>query len=71
MPRFAVAFMTPSNSGQLIHRIIEGENRDSVLKAFFTESASEFYSNDEQGFHYFKEDFFDESTPSGSIIELQ
>lgn len=71
MPRFAVAFMTPSTSGKLIHRIMEGETRDSALKAFFNESVSELYSNDEQGFHYFKEDFFDETTPGGSIIELQ
>ena len=70
MPRFAIAFVTPTQSGQLVHRIIEGENKDSTLKAFFTESVSEFYSNDEQGFHYFKEDFFDDTTPGGSIIEL-
>ena len=70
MPRFAIAFVTPSHSGLLVHRIIEGENKDSALKAFFTESVSEFYSNDEQGFHYFKEDFFDETAPGGSLIEL-
>lgn len=70
MPRFAVAFVTPSQNGQLVHRILEGENKDSVLKTFFSESASEFYSNDEQGFHYFKEDFFDDTTPGGSIIEI-
>ena len=71
MPRFAVAFVTPSTSGQLIHRIVEAENRDGALKAFFNEFASEFYSSDEQGFHYFKEDFFDEATQGGSIIDLQ
>jgi hypothetical protein len=70
MPRFAVAFVTPSQNGQLVHRIIEGENKETVLKSFFSESASDFYSNDEQGFHYFKEDFFDDTTPSGSIIEV-
>ena len=70
MPRFAVAFVTPSQNSQLVHRIIEGENKDTVLKTFFSESASDFYSNDEQGFHYFKEDFFDDTTPSGSIIEI-
>lgn len=70
MPRFAVAFVTPTNNGQLIHRIMEGENKESVLKAFFTESAADFYSNDEQGLHYFKEDFFDDATRGGSIIEI-
>ncbi|MBN1759546.1 MAG: hypothetical protein JW863_14560 [Chitinispirillaceae bacterium] len=70
MPRFAVAFVTPSQNSQLIHKILEGENKESVLKTFFTESVSDFYSNDEQGFHYFKDDFFDDTTPSGSIIEI-
>ena len=70
MPRFAVAFVTPSQNGQLVHRILEGENKETVLKTFFTDSVSEFYSNDEQGFHYFKEDFFDDTTPAGSIIEI-
>ncbi len=70
MPRFAVAFVTPSENSQLVHRILEGESKDSVLKSFFTETASEYYSNDEQGFHYFKEDFFDDTTAAGSIIEL-
>ena len=70
MPRFAVAFVTPSQNSQLVHKIMEGENKESVLKTFFTESVSEFYSNDEQGFHYFKDDFFDDTTPSGSIIEI-
>lgn len=70
MPRFAIAFVMPSEGGQLTHRIIEGETKDSALKAFFTESVSEYYSNDEQGLHYFKEDFFDETAPGGSIIEV-
>ncbi len=70
MPRFAVAFVTPSQNGQLIHRIIEGDNKDGALKTFFTESVCDYYSSDEQGFHYFKEDFFDDTTPGGSIIEL-
>jgi hypothetical protein len=70
MPRFAIAFVMPSGSGQLTHRVIEGENKDTALRSFFNESVSEYYSNDEQGFHYFKEDFFDESAPGGSIIEV-
>ena len=70
MPRFAVAFVTPSKNGRLIHRIIEGESKDSALKQFFTESVNDFYSTDAQGFHYFKEDFFDDVSPGGSIIEL-
>ena len=70
MPRFAVAFVTPSENSRLVHRILEGENKDSVLKTFFSETVAEFYSNDEQGFHYFKEDFYDDTTAAGSIIEI-
>lgn len=70
MARFAVAFVTPVGNGTLVHKIIESENRESALKTFFEESVDEFYSNNAQGFHYFKEDFFDDTAPSGSIIEL-
>jgi hypothetical protein len=70
MARFAVAFVTPAKNGLLIHKVIESESRESALKTFFEENVNEFYSNNAQGFHYFKEDFFDDTTPSGSIIEL-
>lgn len=70
MPRFAVAFVTPSQPGQLIHRIIEAEDKEEVLKIFLAESVGEYYSNDAQGLHYFKEDFFDDNSPSGSMIEI-
>lgn len=71
MSRFAIAFVTPSDTAHLIHSIVEDETRDLALRKFFSESVSEFYSNDEQGFHYFKDDFFDDQTPTGSIIALQ
>jgi hypothetical protein len=71
MAKYAIAFIVPSKSGTLRHSIMEGENRDSALRRFFNEEASEFYSNDDQGFYYFKEDFFDETTGSGSIIECE
>ena len=70
MPRYAIAFVAPTQNGQLIHRIIENESRDTALKSFFSESVSEFYSNDDQGYHYFKDDFFDDTNPGGSIIEV-
>lgn len=70
MPKYAVAFIVPSENNQLRHRVLDSENKDSALRKFFTEEASEYYSNDEQGFYYFKEDFFDESSSTGSIIEL-
>ena len=69
MPKYAVAFITPSEKGVLKHALVEGPDRDSALKTFFTNEAGEYYSNDEQGYYYFKEDFFDDTLPSGSIIQ--
>ena len=70
MSKYAIAFITPSKKIQLRHALVDGENRDAALRAFFGEGASEFYSNDEHGFLYFNEDFFDDTNPAGSIIEL-
>ncbi|HLV31927.1 MAG TPA: hypothetical protein VKY57_10190 [Chitinispirillaceae bacterium] len=70
MPKYAVAFIVPSETSLLRHRVLDGENKDAALRKFFTEEVSEYYSNDEQGFYYFKEDFFDETSSTGSIIEL-
>ncbi len=70
MAKFSIAFIAPADTDQLYHKIIDGDTRDAALRKFFNENISEFYSNDDQGFYYFKEDFFDETTASGSIIEL-
>ena len=70
MPRYAIAFIAPTTTSQLRHKVMENDSKDSALRSFFKEEAVEFYSNDEQGFHYFKEDFFDENSSSGSIIEI-
>jgi hypothetical protein len=69
MSKFSIAFVTPSEKSQLRHRIIESVNQESALKAFFNEEAADCYSEDDQGFFYFKEDFFDKTTPSGSVIQ--
>ncbi len=71
MPKFAIAFVTPSQKSQIRHKLISNESRDTALRQFFTEEAGDFYSTDDQGFYYFKEDFFDETSPSGSIIEIE
>lgn len=71
MSKYAIAFVLHSKSNPAIcHRIIEGESREAALRHFFDEELKEYYSEDDQGFYYFKEDFFDDRTPSGSIIEL-
>ena len=70
MPRYAIAFVIPAEPAQLRHCIIENETKETALRAFFDENAKEFYSDDDQGFYYFKEDFFDANTCSGSILEI-
>ncbi len=69
MPKFAIAFVAPTDEKTLRHRIVESADAESALKAFFKEEVSEFYSDNEQGFHYFREDFFDEALSSGSVIQ--
>lgn len=70
MSKYAIAFITPTKKIQLCHKVVEGENKDSALRVFFNDCAKEHYSDDEKGFLYFKEDFYDEHAPSGNIIEL-
>jgi hypothetical protein len=73
MPKFAIAFIVPSKSNKIQvvrHRIIDGDAKEAALRRFFDEELKEYYSEDDQGFFYFKEDFFDEHAQSGSIIEI-
>ena len=71
MKKFSIAFVIPGDTHILRHRIVEAEEREQALQTFFNQEATEYYTNDEKGFHYFKEDFFDESNPGGSIIETE
>jgi len=70
MPKYAIAFIVPSKTSHLCHRIVEGDSKDAALRQFFNDNLKEFYSEDDQGFHYFKEDFEEESARGGSIIEI-
>jgi len=70
MSKYAVAFIVPSKTIRLCHRIVEGDTKEAALRKVFDEELKECYSDDDQGFFYFKEDFFDEHAPSGSIIEI-
>ena len=67
MPKFSIAFIVPVGTHRLKHRIIESSDQDSALRKFFKEEIVDFYSDDEQGYFYFKEDFLD-TDPTGSII---
>jgi hypothetical protein len=71
MSKFSIAFIAPTKLSPLRHKIVEGQDQDSALRAFFSEEASEFYSDDDQGFFYFKEDFFDETNASGNVIRCE
>ncbi|MCI0472874.1 MAG: hypothetical protein L0Y76_04745 [Ignavibacteria bacterium] len=71
MPKYSIAFIAPGETSPLVHRIIESPDQESALKSFFDENITEFYTNDEQGFFYFKEDFFDTTNSTGSVIQLE
>lgn len=71
MPNFSIVFITPVGKNKFKHRIIEGPDQESALKTFFVEEITEFYSDDEQGYFYFKDDFFDESNPAGGIVSCE
>jgi len=68
MPRYAIAFMTEKPS--LIHRFVEMDSREAALRFFFSNYVGEFYSPDEEGFSYFKDDFFHADTPMGNVLEI-
>ncbi len=68
MPKFSIVFVAPVEKNTIKHTIIEAEDQESALKIFFKNEIIQFYSNDEKGYYYFKEDFFEESNPAGSII---
>lgn len=71
MAKFSIAFIAPDEQKQLRHRIIESPAKDAALITFFVKELSDFYSDDEKGFFYFRNDFFDPAVKCGSIIELE
>jgi hypothetical protein len=68
MPKFSVVFVAPSEVNEIKHRIISAADQESAMKIFFNEEATAYYSDDDQGFFYFKQDFFDKASPSGSVL---
>ncbi|HKP96615.1 MAG TPA: hypothetical protein VJ385_12725 [Fibrobacteria bacterium] len=68
MPRYAIAFITPKPS--LVHQVVEMDSRESALRFFFNQYVTHGYSQDSEGFSYFKEDFSDAENPLGSMVEL-
>jgi len=68
MAKYSIAFISPVGN-KLIHKVVDKDDKDTALRAFFSEYATSIYSNDDMGYHYFKEDFFDEN--SGSILACE
>jgi hypothetical protein len=68
MPRYAIAFISPKPS--LIHQVVEMDSRESALRFFFNQYVTQGYSQDSEGFSYFKEDFHDGENPLGNILEV-
>lgn len=67
MPRYVVAFH--NDSGGTTQKILEASSEEEVLKFYFEHFCPD-YSQDSEGFACFKEDFHDDQTPMGSIIEV-
>lgn len=68
MPRYSIAFITPKPS--LLHHVVEMDSRDSALRSFFNQYVTVGYTQDSEGFSYFKEDFSDSENPLGSMLEI-
>ena len=71
MPKYSIVFMLPAEKCQLKHRIIESPDQESALRTFFAEEITDYYTDDEQGFFYFKQDFFEPTDSCGSIISCE
>ncbi len=71
MPKYAIAFISPDEKRPLRHHIIDAADKETALKQFFTQELTGFYSNDGQGYHYFKEDFLDKTAGLGSMLPVE
>jgi hypothetical protein len=69
MPRYSIAFCTSKPS--LIHQLVSMETREAALLFFFKQFVGEDYSHDDEGFAYFRDDFFNAETPMGSVLEVE
>jgi hypothetical protein len=68
MNKYSIAFLSPGNN--LLHRIVMAKNEDEALLTFFREIKLASYTQDDEGFYYFKEDFSFGERPAGSVIKL-
>ncbi|OGS36459.1 MAG: hypothetical protein A2293_00040 [Elusimicrobia bacterium RIFOXYB2_FULL_49_7] len=68
MNKYSIAFLSPGNN--LLHRIVMAKNEEEALRTFFNEIKLASYTQDDEGFFYFKEDFTFGDRPAGNVIKL-
>lgn len=68
LARFLIAFYNDETGNS--QKLIEAETETQALEVFFNEGVP-VYSADDEGFAFFKDDFFDAQTPMGAIYEIQ
>ena len=70
MPKFSIAFTALTDKNPLRHQVLDAPDQEAALKEFFGKELLDLYSDDEQGYFYFKEDFADRSNRCGSVIQV-
>ncbi|MBF0433046.1 MAG: hypothetical protein HQK83_17315 [Fibrobacteria bacterium] len=68
MPKYAIAFLAPNQ--EFLHKVVEMDTKESALRFFFQNYIGDNYSQDDEGYNYFVEDFSDTDAPQGNILEL-
>jgi len=68
MNRYSIAFISPGNN--LLHRIIRAKSEEEALRTFFNEIKLASYTQDDDGYFYFKEDFNFGERPAGNILQI-
>jgi hypothetical protein len=72
MNRYSIAFISPGNN--LLHRVVFAKTEDEAMRLFFNEIKLASYTQDDDGFFYFREDFNytkQGERPAGSIIKVE
>jgi hypothetical protein len=65
--RFVIAVY--SEALGVVQKCMQADSQELALRLFFDENVQE-YSKNEEGFTYFKEDFFESSHPIGAIVQV-
>ncbi len=67
LARFVISHYSEAQG--LVQKVVELDTQEAALRFYFEQYIEE-YSNNDEGYLYFKEDFFDSSKPNGSITEI-